>query len=179
MVYATYVLALTIAPVLFLTGLQGAFFSPLALAFLLAVLASLAVAIIVTPALAALLLRRLKPHEEPRLLLRAKAWHRGLLERITVVPDRVVVLTAIVGAGALARVLRVRGRTAARVSRAALCAASRGADRCLARLDAHDRRADVARIAEHSEIATVEQQIGRAEAGEDTWPPNRSEFHIE
>jgi Cu/Ag efflux pump CusA len=28
-------------------------------------------------------------------------------------------------------------------------------------------------------IATIEQQIGRAELGEDTWGPNRSEFHIE
>jgi Cu/Ag efflux pump CusA len=28
-------------------------------------------------------------------------------------------------------------------------------------------------------IATVEQQVGRAEAGEDTWGPNQSEFHIE
>jgi Cu/Ag efflux pump CusA len=28
-------------------------------------------------------------------------------------------------------------------------------------------------------IATVEQQIGRAERGEDTWGPHRSEFHVE
>ncbi|MEZ5433569.1 MAG: efflux RND transporter permease subunit [Verrucomicrobiales bacterium] len=28
-------------------------------------------------------------------------------------------------------------------------------------------------------IATVEQQVGRAEMGEDTWGPHRSEFHIE
>ena len=28
-------------------------------------------------------------------------------------------------------------------------------------------------------IATVEQQIGRAELGEDTWGPNKSEFHVE
>jgi len=28
-------------------------------------------------------------------------------------------------------------------------------------------------------VATVEQQIGRAEQGEDTWGPERSEFHIE
>src|SRR5262249_51362399 len=28
-------------------------------------------------------------------------------------------------------------------------------------------------------IATVSQQVGRAEAGEDTWSPNRSEVHIE
>jgi Cu/Ag efflux pump CusA len=28
-------------------------------------------------------------------------------------------------------------------------------------------------------VATVEQTMGRAEAAEDTWPPNRSEFHVE
>ena len=28
-------------------------------------------------------------------------------------------------------------------------------------------------------IATIEQQAGRAEAGEDTWSPHRSEFHVE
>ncbi|HKA13748.1 MAG TPA: efflux RND transporter permease subunit, partial [Myxococcota bacterium] len=28
-------------------------------------------------------------------------------------------------------------------------------------------------------IATVEQQVGRAERGEDTWGPHRSEFHVE
>jgi Cu/Ag efflux pump CusA len=28
-------------------------------------------------------------------------------------------------------------------------------------------------------VATVSQQIGRAESGEDTWAPNRCEFHIE
>src|SRR5256885_12373385 len=28
-------------------------------------------------------------------------------------------------------------------------------------------------------IVTVEQTMGRAEAGEDTWEPNRSELHIE
>src|SRR5439155_6526611 len=28
-------------------------------------------------------------------------------------------------------------------------------------------------------IKTVEQQIGRAEMGEDTWGPHRSEFHVE
>ncbi len=28
-------------------------------------------------------------------------------------------------------------------------------------------------------VATVEQQVGRAELGEDTWGPHRSEFHVE
>ena len=28
-------------------------------------------------------------------------------------------------------------------------------------------------------VASVEQQVGRAELGEDTWGPHRSEFHVE
>src|SRR5207244_1632144 len=28
-------------------------------------------------------------------------------------------------------------------------------------------------------VATVEQQVGRAEQGEDTFPPSQSEFHVE
>src|SRR5260370_41739871 len=31
----------------------------------------------------------------------------------------------------------------------------------------------------NTNIVTVEQQVGRAEQGEDTWEPNRSEFHVE
>ena len=178
-VYATYVLALTIAPVLFLTGLQGAFFSPLALAFLLAVLASLAVAVTVTPALAALLLRRLKPHDEPKLLARAKAWHRATLERICAWPERVAMLAAVIGILSLASffvfgaellpafrerhyVLQVSGPSGASI----------GWMRQTGVKLSHDLLAI-------PEIATVEQQIGRAEAGEDTFAPNRSEFHVE
>src|SRR6185295_1724356 len=56
-IYATLMLALVLLPVLLLHGLQGAFFSPLAAAFIIATLASLAVAVLVTPPLALLLLK--------------------------------------------------------------------------------------------------------------------------
>jgi Cu/Ag efflux pump CusA len=36
-----------------------------------------------------------------------------------------------------------------------------------------------AALLSHSNIATVEQQVGRAELGEDPWGPERSEFHVE
>ena len=55
--YATLIIVAAAAPVFFLTGLTGAFFQPLALAYTLAVLASLVVAMTVTPALALILLR--------------------------------------------------------------------------------------------------------------------------
>src|SRR4029079_10827320 len=34
-------------------------------------------------------------------------------------------------------------------------------------------------LLQNKNIATVEQQIGRAEQGEDPWGPHRSEFHVE
>ena len=57
-VYATAAVLLVVVPVLLLPGLAGRLFAPLAQAYALAVLASLAVALTVTPALAALLLAR-------------------------------------------------------------------------------------------------------------------------
>src|SRR5262249_50771607 len=49
-VYATFIVALVFVPVFFMTGLQGRLFSPLGYAYVLAVMASLAVALTVTPA---------------------------------------------------------------------------------------------------------------------------------
>jgi CzcA family heavy metal efflux pump len=56
-VYATLIEVLAVMPVFFLDGLSGAFFRPLALAYALALLVSMAVALTVTPAMAFLLLR--------------------------------------------------------------------------------------------------------------------------
>ena len=54
--YATLINVVAVVPVLFLDGLTGAFFQPLALSYALAVLVSMVVALTVTPALAFLLL---------------------------------------------------------------------------------------------------------------------------
>ncbi|MEQ9065905.1 MAG: efflux RND transporter permease subunit, partial [Gimesia chilikensis] len=66
-VYATAIIILVFLPIYFLEGLPGSFFRPLAVGYVLAILSSLLVAIIVTPALSLLLLPRkhLKDHETP------------------------------------------------------------------------------------------------------------------
>jgi Cu/Ag efflux pump CusA len=56
-VYATLIIVVASVPVLLLDGLTGAFFRPLALSYTLAIVASLLVALTLTPALALLLLR--------------------------------------------------------------------------------------------------------------------------
>ena len=57
-VHATLIVVLCVTPVFFMGGLAGAFFEPLALSYLLAMLASMVVATTVTPALSLLLLNR-------------------------------------------------------------------------------------------------------------------------
>ena len=57
-IFATLIEVLAIAPVFFLDGLSGAFFRPLAIAYALALLASMVVALTVTPAMALIFLRR-------------------------------------------------------------------------------------------------------------------------
>ncbi len=66
-VHATLMDLVVLMPVFFLEGLTGSFFRPLALSFLLAVLASMFVALTVTPALALILLSKapLQGHEPP------------------------------------------------------------------------------------------------------------------
>jgi Cu/Ag efflux pump CusA len=68
-----------------LDGLAGAFFRPLALSYVLAILASLAVALTVTPALALLLIPKHLDKQESRLVVGLKARYRRLL---SVVVDR-------------------------------------------------------------------------------------------
>jgi CzcA family heavy metal efflux pump len=57
-VYATLIIILAVVPVFFLDGLSGAFFKPLALAYTLALFASMVVALTVTPALSLILFSR-------------------------------------------------------------------------------------------------------------------------
>lgn len=79
-VYATLIEIVAVTPVFFLRGLSGAFFRPLALAFALAVAASMIVALTVTPAMSLLLFRnaRLEERESPLARVLHRAYERIL-----------------------------------------------------------------------------------------------------
>lgn len=178
-VYATFVLGLTMAPVLFLTGLQGAFFSPLAASFLLATLASLLVAITLTPALALLLLKDAAPPEEPAPLRALKRRHERLLRPLMSRPIAAVAATAVLGLGAVLGFTRLGAELLPAFRERHYVLAVNGPSGA-----SIDWMLDIGRRITHDllaipGVATAEQQIGRAEAGEDTFPPNQSEFHVE
>ena len=74
-VYASLIVTLVFVPVLFLEGLSGSFFRPLALAYILAILASLLTALTVTPALSLILLPNAASRRDEAPLAR---WLKGI-----------------------------------------------------------------------------------------------------
>lgn len=102
-VFATFIVMLIFLPVLNLPGVGGRLFAPLGIAYILAVLASLAVALTLTPAMAlALLPRGLLPAREPRLVSRLKAGYAALLSMVERRSGAVLVTVALLCAAALA-----------------------------------------------------------------------------
>ena len=88
--YATIITLLTIVPIAVMEGRPGAFFEPLAIAYALAVVAAMVVALTLTPALSALLFAKGSPGGESPIvsslrdrydsvLSRAIGAHRGVL----------------------------------------------------------------------------------------------------
>jgi CzcA family heavy metal efflux pump len=81
--YGTLIVIAVFFPVFTLEGLSGAFFRPLALAYVFAILASLIVALTITPAMALLLLTGRSAREtEPRLVTALKRGYERMLVRL-------------------------------------------------------------------------------------------------
>lgn len=178
-VYATVMLAIVLLPVLMLHGLQGAFFAPLAASFIVAILASLAVAVGVTPPLALLLLRNAKLHEEPGLLVRAKDAHQRLLTRALLAPRAAVGATAIAAVATVAGFLLFNSELLPSFREGHFVlgvAAPPGTSLDVMRDYGQRITKDLLAI---DGIQSAEQQVGRAQGGEDTWGTERSEFHVE
>ena len=76
MVFATTIIVMVFVPLLFLQGVEGRFFRPLALTYMVSILASLLVALTLTPALCSLLLRHGLGSDT-----RSDSWLIGFLKR--------------------------------------------------------------------------------------------------
>jgi len=95
--YATLINIVAVVPVMVVGGLTGAFFEPLALAYSLAVLASMAVALTVTPALGLILLgeAHLGPRDPP-LVRVLKRGYSALLSQVLRAPRYAFALVVVV-----------------------------------------------------------------------------------
>ena len=89
-VYGSLIVILVFIPVFLLEGLAGSFFRPLALSYVLAILASLLVALIVTPALSLLLLPKHTHEREAPVVTRLKGRYRRWLPGLIAAPKRAI-----------------------------------------------------------------------------------------
>lgn len=179
-VYATFIVALVFLPVLTLTGLQGSFFAPLALSYILAIMTSLAVALTVTPALALLFFAKgVRSSSESWLQRGLKSvygktlgffarWPRAILLGVVVVCVAALLKLPHFGSEFLPMFreghLVLQVQTIPGTSLAEMLRIGREISK---------------ELMGNKHVATVEQQVGRAEQGEDTWGSHRSEFHVE
>ncbi|MBG8556125.1 efflux RND transporter permease subunit [Hymenobacter guriensis] len=90
-IYGSVIVALVLLPIFLLPGLSGAFFQPLAFAYVLAILASLFVALTLTPALALLLLPKAaeKKSKDAPVVAWLKRHYARVLPSLLAQPKRV------------------------------------------------------------------------------------------
>jgi len=104
-VYATLIVVMVFLPVFLLDGLAGSFFRPLALSYVLAVLASLAVALTLTPALSLILLPRAAATERESPITKGlKKLYRAVLPKIVNHPRIATVVMLLVFAASVVAV---------------------------------------------------------------------------
>ena len=178
-IFATFIVGLVFLPVLTLTGLQGSFFAPLALSYILAIMASLLVALTLTPALAYLFFDKgASKTDEPRLQHWLKAGYGRVLGFVTRWPRAIMAVVAVICIGAFTRLPHGGAFLPEFREGHLVLQVSAAPGTSLAEMLRIGTRISE-ELRKNKNIATVEQQAGRAERGEDTWPPHRSEFHVE
>ena len=178
--YATYVVLVAFLPVLFISGVQGRFVGPLAIAFLLSVVASLVVAMTVAPALCALLLSDRTAHAETRWIAWIKEQQAHVIhfadERFRIVVAVLIVI--FVASGVWLYFMPSQFMPDFREGHFVVQVNSAVPGTSMDEMKKLGQRISRELLANPA-VATVEQQLGRAEGGEDVFGTERSEFHVE
>jgi len=179
-VYATFIVALVFVPLLTLSGVAGKLFAPLGLAYIGAILASLAVALTVTPALSLLLLSHSAlPHADPPLVAWLKPRYRRALLAVERRSTAVLVTVGTVMAVGLGALPLFRSEFLPPLKEGHFIAHMSAVPGTSLDESLRLGRQVSDALLEVPGIRSVAQWIGRAQNGADTFGPHYSELEIE
>ena len=179
-VYATLAIALVFAPVLSMSGVIGRLFSPLSLAYILATLASLVVALTVTPALCMMLLgNRALPEHEPPIVHWLKTGYRSILLHVERHFRSIAIFTVTATLGGMAALPFMEGEFLPELKEGHFIvhmAAVPGTSLAESMRIGRHMTAELLRL---PIVKTVAQRAGRAENADDTYGTQYSEIDVE
>jgi len=177
--YATAAVAVAFLPILTMSGLQGAFFRPLSIAFLLAVGLSLLVAMSATPALCALLMAQHEPKSEAGVLRRLKRGQLRAVAWLNLRPRTLIAIVLVSGVAGIVCLPLLGARLLPDFRENYLIAhASLRPGISLTETTRIGQQISQGLIAIPG-VKSVAEQIGRAENGQDPDAPNKSEFEVQ
>ncbi|HET6756646.1 MAG TPA: efflux RND transporter permease subunit, partial [Burkholderiales bacterium] len=179
-IYATFIVALVFVPLLTLSGVAGRLFAPLGLAYILAILASLVVAMTLTPALCYLLLAKAKLEaRDPPFIAFLKPRYIRVLGRIEKYPGATAVALTVGLAAGIGVLPLFSGEFIPALKEGHyiihMTAVPGTSEQESLRLGRPVAKA----IGAIEGVQSVAQWVGRAENGADTFGTHYSEFEVE
>jgi CzcA family heavy metal efflux pump len=179
-VYATVIVALVFLPMFSLSGLAGRIFAPLAYAYIIAILASLLVALTITPALCYYLLpgAAAKRSDESFAVAQLKRAYRRILEPVLNYPKIIIAVSAVLLIAAIAAVPFLGGEFLPEFNEGNLIIHMIGLPGTSMQESLRAGALAQSRLKQIPETVTTAQQAGRAELGEDTLGPYFSELPV-
>lgn len=177
--YAIFAVIVALAPLLTLSGLQGALLAPVAGAVIAASLASLVVATVVTPALCLLFHRHDGPPAEPPILTRLKTAHGALLQRLCVRTGPTLLGAGLISIIALASLAFCRAELLPSVHDGHVVAeVNAPPSTSLEAMSAYGAHASHA-LTGLPGVTSVSQRIGRDVTDDNGWGPEHAVFDID
>jgi CzcA family heavy metal efflux pump len=179
-VYATFIVMPVFLPVLTMSGIQGRLFAPLGWAYLLAIFASLLVALTVTPALSYWLLpRTAETAHEPAHVSKLKNRYQSVLRRLSNHPGLAIGGAAVLSVAAFAALPFFGGEFLPELREGHFILHTAALPGTSLEETIRQGKLITAELVRNPRIRTVSQQIGRAELHDDTWGTHYSEFHVD
>ncbi|HTM51291.1 MAG TPA: efflux RND transporter permease subunit, partial [Bryobacteraceae bacterium] len=179
-VYATLIVTVVFLPVLAMSGIQGRLFAPLGWAYVLAILASLVVALTVTPALSYFLLPGASENAgEPAHVSKLKEAYRSLLRWLDNHAAVAVGGAVALCLAAVAILPFFGGEFLPELREGHFILHTAALPGTALQETVRQGKLITAELLRNPRIRSVSQQIGRAELHDDTWGTHYSEFHVD